>query len=36
MKHPVSKMREDYACVYMQKTADILKKTVNLEKKVFG
>ena len=32
MKHPVSKMREDYACVYMQKTADILKKTVNLEK----
>lgn len=32
MKHPGSKVREDYACVYMQKTADIVKRTVNLEK----
>ncbi|WP_245592108.1 acyl-CoA dehydratase activase [Clostridiisalibacter paucivorans] len=33
MKHPVSKTREDYACVYMQTAPQIVAKTMNLKEK---
>jgi predicted CoA-substrate-specific enzyme activase len=33
MKHDVSKSREDYACVYMQTTSQIVSHVMDLEKK---
>lgn len=33
MKHDVSKTREDYACVYMQTTSQIVSHVMDLEKK---
>lgn len=33
MKHPVSKTREDYACVYMQTVPQIVSKVMDLEAK---
>lgn len=33
MKHPVSKVREDYACVYMQSVPKIVSSTMNLGEK---
>ncbi|WDV45139.1 acyl-CoA dehydratase activase [Clostridiaceae bacterium M8S5] len=31
MKHPISKARKDYACVYMQTAPSIVEKTMNLK-----
>ncbi|QZY53962.1 acyl-CoA dehydratase activase [Crassaminicella profunda] len=33
MKHPISKTREDYACVYMQTAPKIVEKTMELKEK---
>ncbi|QXM05326.1 acyl-CoA dehydratase activase [Crassaminicella indica] len=33
MKHPISKARENYACVYMQTVPQIVSRTMDLEKK---
>ena len=33
MKHPISKTREDYACVYMQKAPQIVSKVMDLQER---